>query len=85
MATGRRDSGVEAFFADSGRDGTGDRGALALGGGHRLVTVVVAEFPAERDEEDDGGEGGGDRGGDGEAGPQSGATNRNPTPRTVRR
>jgi hypothetical protein len=85
LAAGRRDGGVETLFAGPGGNGARDRGTLSLGSGQCLVAVVVAEFPAERNEEDDGGEGGGDRGGDGEAGPQSGATNRNPTPRTVRR
>ena len=52
---------------------------------HGLVPVVGAQLPAERDEEGQGGDGGGGGADVRQPRPQSGATNRNPTPRTVRR
>ena len=76
---------LQAAAAGAGGQRAGHRGALLLGGGHGLVAVVGTQLPAERDEEREGGDRG-DGGADvGQPRPQSGATNRNPTPRTVRR
>ncbi|BCB74189.1 hypothetical protein GCM10022251_10130 [Phytohabitans flavus] len=70
-----------------GRDGerAGDGGRTPLGSRHRLVVRVRPLLEAERDHEGQGGDGGESGGDVGVRLPQSGATNRNPTPRTVRR
>ena len=75
----------QAAAAGAGDQRAGHRGALLLGRGHGLVTMVGTQLPAERDEEREGGDGGGGGADIGQPRPQSGATNRNPTPRTVRR
>ncbi|GAA0574666.1 hypothetical protein GCM10010172_69140 [Paractinoplanes ferrugineus] len=84
-ATRGRDGGGQTLLTGTRGDRAGDRGAVSFGRGHGLVTVVGTQFPAERDEEGEGGDGRGGRGDRCQPGPQSGATNRNPTPRTVRR
>ncbi|GGN83408.1 hypothetical protein GCM10010112_61740 [Actinoplanes lobatus] len=84
-AAGQRDRRGQATFAGSGRDGAGHRRGTRGGVGESGLPVVVAQAPAERDEEDKRGDGGGGGGGVRQPQPQSGATNRNPTPRTVRR
>ncbi|GGQ54020.1 hypothetical protein GCM10010166_23610 [Couchioplanes caeruleus subsp. azureus] len=84
-AAGRLDGRVDALASGVGRDRAGDGGAAPLGLGHGAVTVVRAQLPAQGDEERERGDGGGGGGDPGQPGPQSGATNLNPTPRTVRR
>ncbi len=58
---------------------------IALGLALLLLAVVGALLPGERDQEGECGDGGGGGRDTGQPRPQSGATNRNPTPRTVRR